>query len=135
MAMQGGFGLDLQINSGSLTTIANLFDAEFPAQEAILVDATCHDETSGYKVWMASGLKTLSAFTATIGWDISEAEHAQILTSLGNDASVGMAIADPSADETIAFSAFVQSVKRVSSAEDVYKCEVTFQPTGGPTIT
>ena len=135
MAMQGGFGLDLKITTVGLTSFANVFDCEFPAQEGIIMDATCHDETSGYKVWMASGLKALSAFTATLGWDISETEHAQVLTELGANTAVGMSIEDPAGDEVIAFDAFVQSVKRISSAEDVYKAEVTFQPTAGPTIT
>lgn len=135
MARQGGFGVVVKINTGSLTTIANVLDAEFPNQKQTLAEATAHDSPSGYREWMATGLRELEAFSMTLAWDDTESTHAQIMTSFAADTSVGMSIEDPGGQEVIAFDAFIEIVGRVTKMEEVYQAEVQVQPTGAPTIT
>lgn len=135
MAKQGGFGLVVKINTGSLTAIANVVDAEFPEQRQTLAEITAHDSTSGYREYMATGLRELASFKMTLIWDESETTHAAIVTAFGSDASVGMSIEDPAGAEVIAFDAFIEVIGRISKAEEAYQAEITVQPTGAPTIT
>lgn len=135
MAVQGGYGLICRINTGALTAIVDIVDASFPEQNKILADATTHDSTGGYREWIAVGLRELSEFTLTVLWDDAQATHAQALTSFVADTTVNMNIQDPDANETIAFAAHIKTIKRISEQEDVYKAEITVQPTGAPTIT
>ena len=135
MATQGGFGVVLKINTGSLTTVVNLADVEFPEQEKTLAEARYHDSTDGYMEWIATGLRQLNAFTAVVAWDDTETTHAQALTSFGADTTVGMSIEDPLGQEVIAFDAHIQKILRVAPQDGVYTAEILIQPSGGPTIT
>jgi hypothetical protein len=135
MADQGGFGVVLKINTGALTSVANLLDVEFPKQSKTLAEARYHNSANGYMEWIATGLRSLESFTAVLGWDDTESTHAQIVTSYGSDTAVGMSIEDPLGQETIAFDAHVQEILRIGVQDDLYKAEVVFQPTGAPTIT
>ena len=72
MAEQTGFGVVLKIMiSTTLTAVVNLLDIDFPAQEKELADVTKHPATSasGYREWMDTGIRSLSEFTAMLGWD------------------------------------------------------------------
>jgi predicted secreted protein len=135
MAQQGGFGLVLKINTGALTTVVDLIDCSFPEQKKILADATTHDSTGGYREWIATGVRELSEATATVIWDDAQATHAQFLTSFAADTAVNMSIQDPDGQEVIAFAAHITGIKRIDEMEGLYKAEITFQPTGAPTIT
>jgi hypothetical protein len=135
MAVQGGFGLLLKINTGSLTTIVSVIDSEFPEQKKIVDEFWTHDASGGYKTRVASGARDLTPFKATIAWDDTAATNLALLTNLASDASVGFSIQDPDGQEIIAFSAHVTSIKRISNAEEAYKAEVEISPTGAPTIT
>lgn len=135
MATQGGFGVDVKIDSGGLTSIANLLDAEFPEQEKTLAEARYHNSTDGYLDYIATGLRQLNSFTIVLGWDDAETTHAQIITSFGANTVVSMSIEDPLGQEVIAFDAHVQKILRQGVQDDLYKCEVLIQPSGAPTIT
>ena len=136
MAAQGGYGLQLQIEiTSTLTTIVGVKEASFPEQEKIVADVTAHDSPSGYRVWIATGLRSLNEMEATVFWDTSEATHAELVTAFNSDAAVNMAIIDPDGDETIAFAGHITKIGRVSEQEDGYQATITIQPTGVPTIT
>lgn len=135
MAVQGGFGIVVKINTGALTTIANLLEVEFPEQEKTLAEARFHNSVDGYLEYIATGLRQLNSMTVVLGWDDTESTHAQILTSYGADTAIGMSIEDPGGQETIAFDAHIQKILRQGVQDDLYKAEILIQPTGAPTIT
>ena len=133
--VQGGYGLDLQIDVGTvLTAMTKVVDCSFPEFEKILAESTAHDSTDGYQEWTATGKRKLNEFTCTLTWDTSEATHAAVVTAFDADAAVSFSLADPDADETITFEGHVRTVGRISEQEDVYKAEVAIQPTGAPQI-
>ena len=135
MATQGGLGLVLKINTGSLTAVANLIEAEFPEQEKELWEYVLHSSADGYAEYMDTGLRKLSDFTATVLWDDTETTHAAMLTAFESTATVGMSIEDPAGQEVIAFNAHIQKIGRISKADEGYQAEIAIQPSGGPTIT
>jgi hypothetical protein len=136
MAEQGGFGAKLKITiTAALTLIVNMKEVKFPEQIKELADATSHDSTGGYRRFIDTGLRELSEFTATLRWDKLHATHAAILTTFNGTAAVAMTIEDPGGLEVMAFSAHVAKIARMSPLDDVYEAEVTFRPTGAPTIT
>ena len=134
--VQGGFGVDLKIDIGTvLTAMTKVVDVGFPEFEKILAEATTHDSTDGYAEWVATGKRKLNEFTCTLTWDTTETTHAAVVTAFDADTAVSFTIADPDADETIAFEGHIRTVGRISEQEDVYKAEVAIQPTGAPSIT
>lgn len=135
MTVPGGFGVVLKINTGSLTTVANLLDVEFPEQDRVLAEARYHNSTDGYMEYVSTGLRMLSEMTCVLGWDINESTHAQFITSYDAETSVGMSIEDSAGQEVIAFNAFIKTIGRESRQEDLFKATITIQPTGAPTIT
>lgn len=135
---QGSFGVKLKIDvSGTLTAITEMTDVSFPAQEKELVDVTPHPVSgnTGYREWLDTGIRQLSDFTATLTWDTSEATHAAVLAAFDATSAVSMSIEDPSGDETIAFSAHIKRVSRLSALPNAFRAEVQIQPTGAPSIT
>lgn len=138
MAEQGGMGVVFKILiSTTLTAVANLLDIDFPAQEKELADNTPHPATAvvGYRTYIDSGVRSLSEFTAVLGWDDTAATHAAILTSFDATTALSMSIEDPAGQEIIAFSGFIRSIGRVAKIGDSYRANVAIQPTGAPTIT
>jgi hypothetical protein len=135
MATQGGHGVDLKINTGSLTSVVHLMDVSFPEQEKFLAEATYHDSASAYLEYIDTGLRQLTEFEATVAWDDTATTHAQVLTSFAASTAVGMSIEDPLGQEVIAFDAHIRKVGRVAQSRELYQCVITIQPTGGPTIT
>lgn len=135
MAQQGGFGVLLKINTGSLTSIVGVVETEFPEQEKLVDEIWTHDGTSGYPVRIASGARNLHPFTATVLWDDLAATNAALLTNLNADTPVGCSIQDPDGQEIIAFSAHVSKIKRIAKTDEAYKAEIEISPTGAPTIT
>ena len=135
MAQQGGYGVVVKIDTGSLTTVANLLSTDFPEFEKILAESTSHGSTSGYAEWIATGKRQLNEFTMVLGWDVAEATHAQVVTSFDADASVDMSIEDPDGSEVIAFAAHIRTVNRIGQQDGMFQAEVRVQPTGAPTIT
>ena len=136
MAFQGGFGLTLQIDVGTVpTAVVDVLSADFPEQLKTIVRKVPHDASSGYAEQVDTGVKDLGAMTVRLGWDVDETTHAAILSAFDGTSAVDFSIADPSDDETIAFSGHVKSVKRISPAEDAFEADVVIQPTGAPTIT
>lgn len=136
MADSGGFGVKLKIKIAStLTLIVNAPEIEFPAQEKVLADGTSHDSAGGYRVWIDTGVRELGEFKATVRWDKLQATHAAVLTTFTGTATVDMSIEDPLAQEVIAFKAHVKTIGRITDREGLYQAEITFQPSGVPTIT
>jgi len=133
---QGGFGIDFQMDGGAgLVAVVKIRDAKFPKQTSTIVDATTHDSPSGYYEAIAVGLRRLEPFELTLNWDDTQATHARVLTVFAADAPVACSIADPDGDETIAFSAFVESIERDGPLNGLYTARVRIHPTGAPTIT
>lgn len=138
MAEQGGFGVVLKVMiSTTLTAVTNLLDIDFPAQEKELADMTAHPAaaSTGYRTYIDSGVRSLSEFTAVLGWDDVEVTHAALLTAFDATTALSMSIEDPGGSEIIAFSGFIRSIGRVAKTGDGYKANVVIQPTGAPTIT
>lgn len=136
MTVQGGFGLDLQIDTGSgLTAVVKVLECDFPKFKKYLAESTAHDSTDGYYEASSTGKRRIEPFTATLGWDTGEATHAYVVTAFDSDDAVDMSIADPDGDETIAFAAHIEEIERVSEQEDIVKAKVLIHPTGEPTIT
>lgn len=136
MATSGGFGLKLYISIAAVyTEIASLLDSDFPEQSKTLEETTPHSATLGYATHTGTGKRELGEFTATLLWDKATATHAAILATYDSNATVNMRVADPGTAETIQFAAHVKSIKRTSKQDEAYKAEVTFQPSGAPTIT
>lgn len=136
MAEQGGFGMKVKITVGTtLTTIANLLDAEFPKFNKFLAEQTGHDATSGYAEYIDTGKRGLDSFKMTLGWDSESTTHAAIVTAFSATTTVNMSIEDPGAVEIISFAAHIKSILRISKQEEGYQAEIEVQPTGLPTIT
>lgn len=136
MTAQGGFGLTLKIDvSSSLTAIVQVLTSDFPEFLKFIAESTGHDAPSGYYQSTATGKRRLNPFTVTIAWDTSVTTHATIVTAFDSDEAVDMSIADPDSDETIAFSAHIETVGRISEQQDIYKADVLIHPSGPPTIT
>lgn len=138
MAEQGGFGVVLKIMiSTTLTAVTNLLDVDFPGQEKELADMTAHPSSAatGYRTWVDSGVRSLTEFTAVLGWDDLEATHAAVLTAFDATTALSMSMEDPGGQEIIAFSGFIRAVGREAKIGAGYKCNVAIQPTGAPTIT
>ncbi len=136
MTSQGGFGLIVKITvSASLTAIADLLDGEIPEFEKFLAEMTPHNAIGGYAKHVATGKRKMNEFKVTLGWDSDEVTHAAIIAAFDSNDPVTMNVVTPGADETIEFSAHVSKIGRLSPQEDGYKCDVTIQPTGAPTIT
>lgn len=132
----GGFGLIVKISIAStLTAIAELIDGEIPEFEKFIAEMTPHSASGGYATHVATGKRKLNEFKVTLGWDSDDATHAAIIAAFDSNDAVNMSIVSPAADETIAFAAHVTKVGRITAQEDGYKCDVTIQPTGAPTIT
>jgi predicted secreted protein len=132
----GGFGLIVQIKiSSTLTAIAQLLDGEIPEFEKFIAEMTPHNASGGYAVQVATGKRKMNEFKVTLGWDSDDSTHAAILTAFASNDPVDMAVITPGTDESIAFSAHITKVGRVSPQEDGMKCDVSIQPTGAPTIT
>jgi predicted secreted protein len=126
----------LQYLSGTVyTAVAKIIDAKFPKQTALMADATTHDSSGGYYEAVATGKRRLEPFEVTLAWDDSATSHAALLTAFGTDVTSTYKIADPDGNETIQFSAFVESIERISPQEDIFTAVVTFHPSGAATIT
>lgn len=67
-----GFG-DAQ--GGPYTTIARVRDFRVPGITASLFDVTAHDNTTGFKEWVASLLKDIDELTFDISYIHTEASH------------------------------------------------------------
>jgi hypothetical protein len=135
MAVQGGFGLVLKINTGSLVAVVNVVDADFPRQSRVIAENTAHDASGGYYMGIPSGKRRLDPFRAVLNWDDAAASHAAVLTNFAAETSIGMSIQDPDGQEVIAFNAYIENIGRISRQENGYQAEVTIHPTGAPTIT
>jgi hypothetical protein len=136
MAAQGGFGLKLKITiSTTLTLVISLRDGKFPQQFRFLAESTGHDATSGYYTAVDSGKKRLQPFTVKVAWDADAATHAAILTAFSSSTPVTWSVEDPQGDEVMSFSAFVESIDRMSTQEGIVEADIVIHPTGAPTIT
>ena len=133
--VQGGYGVVLSIDVGTvLTALTKVVDMDYPAFVSVLAEATTHDSTAGYAEWIATGKRTVDAFSCTLTWDTNEATHAAIVTVFDADAAVSFSINDPDSDETLTFEGHIGRMQREAKQEDVYKCEVEIQPTGQVSI-
>mgnify|MGYP000894144957 CR=1 FL=1 len=132
----GGFGLIVKIDIAStLTAITYLLDGELPKFKKFLAEATPQNAAGGYAVRVATGKRSLESFKVTLGWDSDETTHAAVLAAFDSDSPVNMSVISPGTDETIAFSAHIEEIGRVTKDEDAYKAEIVITPTGAPTIT
>jgi predicted secreted protein len=134
---EGGMGLAVKLTVGTtLTALTYLLDGEIPEFERFVAEATPHSSTGGWAVFVSTGKRKLNEFKVTLGWDSDEATHAAVLTAFDSESAVAMSVVSPDgSDETISFSAFITKIGRMTDQEDAYKCEVSIQPTGKPTIT
>jgi predicted secreted protein len=136
MAPQGGYGLKVKIDvAGLLTSIAYLESSDFPEMEKVLAEITHHGSTQGYAEWIATGKRKLNEFSMSLFWDIAAPTHAALQAAWESDSPVNFSIADPDEAEVIAFSAHVTKMGRVAEQEEGYRCNISIQPTGVPTIT
>lgn len=135
MAVQGGFGVLLKINTGSLTTIVNMEDVDEWTLDRIIAEVTGHDASGGYAEFVPSGKRMMNPFSATFTWDDSEATHAAMVTNFAAETTVGFSISDPDGTEVVSFSGYVKTMGRFSKQDGAYRCKVTIQPTGAITIT
>lgn len=137
MSTIGGFGLQVKITVGtSLTALAELLEgSELPKFKKFLAEATPHSATGGWAKRVATGKRSAESFKVVLGWDRDEATHGAIQTAFDSDNPVNMSVVSPGADETIAFSAHIEEVSRLTGQEDAYTAEVMITPTGKPTIT
>ncbi len=136
MTSKGGFGLTVKIKiTATMTTIVDVLDGEIPEFEKFLAEMTPHNATGGYAKHVATGKRKMNEFKLTLGWDADEATHAAVLAAFDGSPAVDMAIISPDGtDEVIAFSAHISKIGRISPQEDGYKCDVTVQPSGSPTM-
>lgn len=135
MSQQGGFGVNLKINTGSLTTVVSMVDVDIPEQTRVMAESTGHDAPSGYYQALPSGKRRLEPFSATLMWDDTAATHAAMLTNFNAAAVVGWSVQDPGGQEIIAFNAWVERIGRISKQDGAYQARVQIHPTGAPTIT
>lgn len=134
--MSGGFGLQVKISVSSvLTAIAKMTEGEIPEFEKFIAENTSHGATGGYATYKATGKRKLNEFKVTLEWDVAEATHAAVVAAFDSDDEVNMSVVAPDGSENIAFAAIVNKIGRISQQEDVYKADVTIQPTGAPAIT
>jgi len=135
--VHGGFGLNVEITLlvggvPTLTTVANVLDgSELPEIEKYLVDMTPHTASSGDKVWVDSGKKSLNSFKMVLGWDPEDTTHIAIVSEFGSPTPLEFAVISPGAEETLKFNALVGKIGRVTKQEGGYQCDVTIQPVGG----
>lgn len=134
MAIQGAFGVILKINSGSLTTIANVEDIDDWVLDRILAEVTAHDSSGGYAEFVPSGKRMMPAFSATITWDDSITEHQSIITNWAAETTVGFSISDPDGTETLTFSGYIKTIARMGKQDGAYRAKITIQPTGAITL-
>lgn len=137
MTAQGGFGLTAQIDvSCVLTAIVDVLEgSELPKFKKFIADMTPHSSTNGWTVRVATGKRSLESFKLVLGWDSDAATHAAVQAAFDSDSPVDMTVASPGSDETIAFSAHIEEIARMTPQEDGYTAEVMVTPTGAPTIT
>ena len=136
MTVKGGFGLTVKIKiAASMTAIAEVLDGEIPEFEKFLAEMTAHGDAGGYAKHVATGKRKLNEFKMTLGWDSDDATHAAILAAFDSNVPVQMAVISPDGtDEVIGFSAHIQKTGRIAPQEDGYKCDVTVQSSGAPTM-
>ena len=135
---QGCFGFTIKLHIGTATpwtTIGSVIDGDFPEQEKLVAESTGHDAASGYATYVATGKKQLNPFKLTLAWDQDDTSHAALVTAFDADPSIALQVQDPDGDEVIALSVHVTKLGRVSKQDGIVTCDVTFQPTGAPTIT
>ena len=137
MTTSGGFGLTVKIDvTAVLTAFVDLLEgSELPKFKKFLAEATPHNATQGYAVRVATGKRSLESFKVILGWDKDQATHAAVRTAFDSNSPVNMSVISPGADETIAFSAHIEEISRLTGQEDAYTAEVMITPTGAPTIT
>jgi len=132
----GGFGLKVKIDiAATPTLITYLLEGEIPKFKKFIAEATPQNASGGYAVRVATGKRSLESFKVTLGWDATEATHAALKTAFASNDPVNITVVAPGTDETIAFSAHIEEVGRMTKDEDAYKAEVVITPTGAPTIT
>ena len=136
MAEQGGFGVIVKIDvSATLTAVAGLLDVDFPEFEKYVADMTDHSAPGGYTEYISTGVREVKEFSMTLAWDSSSATHTAIIAAFDSDSTVNMSIEDPAGSEVIAFAAHIRKLGRIAKQRDGYKCTVTVQPSGVPSIT
>lgn len=132
---QGGFGVVFKVSvSSTLTAVADVLEAGFPEFERMVAEATGHDAAGGYAKFVSTGKRKLNEFTIKVAWSKNVTTHAAMRTAFDSETPLAMSIADPDAEETIAFDGLITKVARAGEQEDVYVAEITIQPTGQPTI-
>lgn len=134
MAVQGGFGAILKINTGSLTTIVNVEDIDDWVLDRIIAENTGHDASGGFAEFTPSGKRMMPAFGFLCSWDDSEATHQAIITNWAAETTVGFSVSDPDGTETLSFSGYIKTIARMSKQDGVYRAKMTLQPTGAITL-
>ncbi len=76
MTTKPGMGITFSIEDvgspGTYNAIATVIDADWPALRKILMETTAHDTTDGYRTHQDTGLREMSEFAITLGWDDGE---------------------------------------------------------------
>lgn len=135
MSEQGAFGTVLKINTGALTLVASVEEVAFPVTSQVLDEVTSHDSPSGYYEAIGVGVKRAEPFDAVITWDVAQATHAQFVTSFNAATAVGFSIEDPGGAEVMAFSAFIESIARMTPLKGALRARCRIHPSGAATIT
>lgn len=139
MTTKPGMGITFSIEDvgspGTYNSIATVVDADWPALRKILMETTAHDTTGGYRTHQDTGLREMSEFAITLGWDDTESTHQELLAAFALTTPTNYQIESPDASENIEFDAHIQEMGRASQKDGYFQMVVTFQPTGAPTIT
>lgn len=136
------FGVQLKRGNGAtpevFTAIAELLNIDPPEILNEAIESTSHS-TAAYRTFINSGLREVAEFTATVQYTPTGVTHNNttgILADLTGSSSHNYQILFPDAS-VWSFTAIVTGFK-VSAANapdpETLQAEVTFRPTGAPTL-
>ena len=137
------YGVQLKRGNGAtpevFTAIAEVLSIEPPEIMHEAVESTNH--TTGYRTFAPGKLKEVAEFTATIHYSPTDATHnatAGLLADLVAGTEHNYQLVFPNVGATTwTFAALVTSFKPSSADADspeTLQAEVTFRPTGSPTL-
>ena len=134
MAEQGGYGVVVTIGG---TAVANVEDVEFPKFSKYMAESTAHDSPSGYYEAVFTGKRRIEPITMKLVWDQANATHATDILASGfeGDPALLWSIAVPASNETIEFSAHLESLQRIAAQEGKMEADIVIHPSGTATIT
>lgn len=126
---QGGFGLTFELNS---IVMVGIIDIDAIKYSRTFRDITGHDSEDGYEDAEPTGRRRLEPLVCTLAWDRSEATHAAVVAAFNSNSASWLKWRDPLGRESIAFSAHISAISRISAQEEVYQAIVEIRPIRTP---